>query len=154
MNYVSAQITFREIPEQVCLSFLIAGCPVKCPDCNSKDTWSVHSGKKLNEEEFSRWCESKREWISCVLFLGGEWEKDQLIVFLKKARLLGLKTALYTGLEDVDMEIKEHLDYLKIGPYMKERGGLESPTTNQILRNLKTGERITPFKEETHDTSQ
>lgn len=150
MNYLSQQITFREIPDEVCLSFLITGCPVRCPDCNSKDSWSNSAGQPLTTEIFQNILLKKKDWITCVLFLGGEWESDILVSFLQMAHQRNLKTALFTGLDHIDPELQSHLDYLKTGPYRQELGGLESPRTNQILINLKTGKKISPFKEEFH----
>lgn len=150
MNYISQQITFREIPDEVCLSFLIAGCPVHCPDCNSKDSWFKHAGQLLTGEKFQSLLLKKKDWITCVLFLGGEWEQENLQSFLKIAQQQNLKTALFTGLDQIDPELQAHLDYLKTGPYLKELGGLESPRTNQVLINLKTGKKLSPFKEEYH----
>lgn len=150
MNYLSQQITFREIPDEVCLSFLITGCPVRCPDCNSKDSWSQNSGRPLTLEIFQSLLNEKKNWITCVLFLGGEWEQENLLLFLQRAQQLNFKTALFTGLDQIAPEIQFHLDYLKTGPYRKELGGLESPRTNQRLINLKTGKKLFPFKEEVH----
>lgn len=78
--------------------------------------------------------------ITCVLFLGGEWEEDNLVKFLVHAHQAGLKTALYTGLEDVSDHLKRHLDYIKIGPWKYQLGGLSSPHTNQRFIDLTTNE--------------
>ena len=53
-----------------------------------------------------------------------------------------LKTALYIG-RDLNMTIKLYgdsfscLDYLKVGSYISNLGGLDSKTTNQRLYSLK-----------------
>jgi anaerobic ribonucleoside-triphosphate reductase activating protein len=74
-----------------------------------------------------------------LLFLGGEWHEEELVDNLKYAHAQGLKTALYTGREEVSSELLSHLDYIKLGPWIAERGGLESSTTNQRLIEIKTG---------------
>ena len=75
--------------------------------------------------------------ISCICFLGGEWDKD-FPKFLKVCKAHNYKTCLYTGLEKIeDEEILANLDYLKTGPYKKELGGLQSKNTNQIFMDLK-----------------
>lgn len=58
-----------------------------------------------------------------------------------------IKTALYTGLEfdDVSVDIRNNLDYLKFGPWIKELGGLQSKTTNQKLLNLNNGECLNHY---------
>ncbi len=75
--------------------------------------------------------------ISCVLFLGGEWQPEALIALLKFVRKKGLETCLYTGAEDVSLAISEQLTYLKVGPWIAHRGGLESPATNQRFYDLR-----------------
>lgn len=81
--------------------------------------------------------------VSCVLFYGGEWEEEWLTKMLKLVKSLGLKTALYTGLDDVSKEIKDNLDYLKTGSFVKECGPLNKRTTNQRMWDLKKNEDIT-----------
>jgi len=76
---------------------------------------------------------------TAVVFLGGEWNKD-LQDYLKVAKEYGFKTCLYTGLtykelkrlENGNLIIKE-LDYLKVGRYIDELGGLYEENTNQQL---------------------
>ncbi|MCB0368422.1 MAG: 4Fe-4S cluster-binding domain-containing protein [Bdellovibrionales bacterium] len=147
MNYLSYQLTFREIPDEVCLSFLISGCPIRCRDCNSKDSWSPLAGKKLDRNFYMKLLQIKKPWITCVLFLGGEW-LEELVDFIKIAQETGLKTALFTGAETISEELYTQLDYLKTGPYIKHYGALDNPRTNQKLINLKTQQRIIHFKEE------
>ncbi len=78
--------------------------------------------------------------ITCVCFLGGEWHEDELIELCQWARHQGLKTCLYTGLEDVSERLKQVLDFLKVGRFEKAKGGLSSKTTNQRLIDLRTQE--------------
>jgi hypothetical protein len=79
-----------------------------------------------------------------VLFLGGEWEADELIRQLEQIKSFGLKTALYTRLDlaQVSPEIVKRLDYIKYGPYDAVLGPLSSPNTNQRIFNLKTNENL------------
>ena len=39
-------------------------------------------------------------------------------------------------------EIIEKLDYIKVGSYKEELGGLNCPTTNQKFYNLNTNQQI------------
>ena len=63
---------------------------------------------------------------------------------LKIARGANLKTALYSGRdrEEIETEIILHLNYLKVGKWDKTKGPLQSPTTNQKMYNIDTGEQI------------
>lgn len=74
------------------------------------------------------------------------------------AQGLGLKTALYTGLDQIDSSIMAHLNFLKTGPYQKDHGGLGQPNSNQKLINVLTGEVLNSLftlnKEELNDSTQ
>jgi anaerobic ribonucleoside-triphosphate reductase activating protein len=50
----------------------------------------------------------------------------------------GLETCLYTGYDNVSLALREQLTYLKTGPWIAARGGLESPITNQRFYDLRT----------------
>ncbi len=144
MNYLNAQIVFQEVPNEISLALLIGGCPMKCPGCHSSHSWSKNVGKSLGPEEFESLLNQYKEYISCVVFLGGEWEPEVLTKHLDFSSNLKLKTCLYTGLEleDVSPKILDSLTYIKCGPFKKEFGGLKSPRTNQTFLNLKTNENL------------
>lgn len=116
------------------------------------------SGRELSNEQFVMDLKKNRGWITCVLFMGGEWHQKELMDYLDITLEAGLKTALYTGSEEVSSDLLGRLNYLKTGPYKKELGGLDSLTTNQILKNTKTGEilnsRFILSKEVTYDSTQ
>lgn len=145
MNYLSRQIVFREIPDEVSMSYLITGCSYRCPVCHSADSWSEKAGKLLNLETLSAHLQKYKQWITCVLFMGGEWHEQELIQFCQLARRENLKTALYTGAEQVSPALLACLDYLKTGPYVQKLGGLDSPHSNQKLINVKTGEILNSY---------
>lgn len=140
MNYSQSRVVFQEIPDETSLAILVNGCPLRCNGCHSAASWKGLGGDPLNRESLAQLIENVSEWITCVLFLGGEWESEVLCDLLEFCRSRGLKTALYTGLDDVEDAIRKRLDYLKTGPYIAAQGGLDSPNTNQILINLKNQE--------------
>jgi anaerobic ribonucleoside-triphosphate reductase activating protein len=142
MRYTEKKIVFQEIPDEVSLAFLISGCPLRCQGCHSSDSWSPNQGQSLTPKELKNYIRQYEGWITCVLFLGGEWHADELCLLLWLCIENGLKTALYTGQEDVRPSLKENLHYLKTGLFLSERGGLHSSNTNQKLFNLKTGQQL------------
>lgn len=142
MKYVSYEIVFQEVPCEISLAFSIAGCNIKCKDCHSKFLWE-DKGKYLTCNELNKFLNKYSNYISCVLFYGGEWHEKELIEYLKICKDEKLKTCLYTGLDDVNDNIKKHLNYLKTGPFIKKFGPLTSPTTNQRFYNLDTNSDIT-----------
>ena len=58
---------------------------------------------------------------------------NRLIKILGIAKSFNLKTAMYTGLDVLEPELVNLLDYYKLGKYDKQLGGLSSTTTNQRL---------------------
>lgn len=140
MNYLSKQIVFNEIPDEVSLSFLITGCQLRCAGCHSADAWNRKNGQFLSLDFLTKELERLDGIITCVLFLGGEWEPTALFEFLNLVKSRGLKTALYSGRDIVDFQITSKLDFLKTGPYISEKGGVFEPGTNQILINLNSNQ--------------
>lgn len=143
LYFYTKNVVFQEVPNEVSLSFSIAGCPKGCKNCSWK-------GLNLNPNELTDdiYCDllnKYKGYASCVLFLGGDWNKDALIDDLKRAKQAGYKTCLYTGSDDVSDDIKQQLDYLKVGPYIESRGGLNSPTTNQKFIDLKNNKVLNKY---------
>lgn len=136
MNYAELKLTFQEIPDEICLTFLITGCKVGCKGCHSQYAWNEALGEKLTDQVLERHLDKYSTAITCVLFLGGEWEPKRLTEILIYTRSRGFKTGLYTGLDDVSLEIKKNLNYLKVGRWIPELGGLKSSKTNQKMYNL------------------
>lgn len=135
MNYVEKTTTFSEIPGESCLVYTIPGCPLRCEDCHSPYLRNRKIGVPLTlqvvEEDLSHLFGA----VTCVLFMGGEWEPEMLPL-LESIQGLGLKTALYSGEETLPADLEATLDYVKLGPYIKERGGLTDINTNQVLLEL------------------
>lgn len=140
MNFMSRQLVFREVPDEISLSYLISGCSLRCPGCHSADSWDGSKGRPLTVEHFESELDRYQDAITCVLFLGGEWEEDALCELLDRARRRGLKTCLYTGKEDVSPKLRSKLNFLKVGPYVRSRGGLDQPETNQKFYDLDRNE--------------
>lgn len=142
MRYLEKQIVFSEVPEEISLSYLVTGCPLRCRGCHSADSWNSKVGQELTLYSLEIDLLKYKTGITCVLFMGGEWEPESLVELLQFCRLQNLKTALYTGSDDVSDFIKQHLDYLKTGPFIGQLGGLENPNTNQILWYLPTMKKL------------
>ena len=84
MNYLSSQVVFSEIPDEVSLSYLVTGCSLRCAGCHSADSWSRHRGSILNSDKLIDDLQKYGAWITCILFLGGEWDEKNLIKLLIK----------------------------------------------------------------------
>lgn len=135
MKYYNAEVTFREVPDEVSLCINISGCPNHCPDCHSKWLWD-DIGTELNEIAIDRLM-IVNPGITCVSFMGG----DQSPVFVREMakyvkETYRLKTCWYSGRLHFSVPnwiYADYFDYVKFGPYIEEYGGLDNPKTNQIF---------------------
>jgi anaerobic ribonucleoside-triphosphate reductase activating protein len=77
--------------------------------------------------------------------MGGDSEPsviDSLAAYIRE-KYEGLKIAWYSGREKISHEVdKTNFDFIKIGPYIEDYGGLDKETTNQILFEVKDGKLI------------
>ncbi|WP_394200584.1 anaerobic ribonucleoside-triphosphate reductase activating protein [Shewanella waksmanii] len=141
-NCLHPTIVFQEVPQEISLCFSITGCRVGCKGCHSTELWDPKQGEPLSNQRFTHWIERYQGLISCVLFFGGEWQPKTLIEKLHIAKSYGLKTCLYSGEQHVDMAISSQLDFLKTGRWVPELGGLDSPRSNQVFRDMHTLEKL------------
>ena len=126
MRYLTNIVSFSEVPDEISLCIGITGCTIHCPDWNQKELWE-DVGTELTWETLDKLIHDN-EGITCVCFMGGELHDVRKLAI--KVKELGLKTCWYTGYSKIPNNV-EGLDYMKIGPYNKELGGLDSKDTNQ-----------------------
>lgn len=152
LKYMGYSIVFQEVPNEVSLAFNISGCPYDCMGCHS-GYLKKYDGNFLMDD-LEELIEHYHLFISCVCFFGGDQNMNELTIALKIAKKYGLKTCLYTGCDSLEKfkDILPVLNYLKIGGYKHELGGLRSKKTNQIMFKIKKGgkvlENITHFFQE------
>ncbi|ULJ62950.1 anaerobic ribonucleoside-triphosphate reductase activating protein [Wielerella bovis] len=143
LYFTQEQIVWQEVPNEVSLAFLISGCPLRCAGCHSADSWKANHGKILSVDYLRTRLQMYRNLLTCVLFLGGEWQPETLLALLNVARdEFGLKTCLYTGLERDELSpiLLPKLTFLKTGRWVAALGGLDNPNTNQRFIDLRTDE--------------
>lgn len=131
----SYDIVCQEIPDEITLAVNISCCPNRCPGCHSPWLWS-DEGKVMDEELLASLIGRYSAAITCFCFMGGDAEpmEVQRLADWIRQTYPQLKTAWYSGKETLpDGFDVRSLDYLKLGPYIEELGGLKSPTTNQML---------------------
>lgn len=142
MFCLKPKIVFQEVPDEISIVFPVSGCDKSCPGCHSPELQLDGSGFELTDHFYQKMLEKYKDFVSCVCFFGGEWEKERLVHFLKSAHKKGLKTCLYTGSVVVHGDIYQELDYIKTGSWNKKKGGLSNPKSNQNFINVKTGELL------------
>lgn len=157
MKYYNYQVTFSEIPEEVTLCINLSNCPIHCPDCHSKFLWK-DEGVELDLTELDRILNENKH-VSCICFMGGDADYrglralHQYIVRWSYFNHKTFKTALYSGrmdmqeLADRSLEWSEpwlqKFSYIKVGPFVKSLGGLDSKETNQRLYHMSIcGDRL------------
>lgn len=142
LKYTTSEVTFREIPDEITLCINISGCPIKCPDCHSKELWN-NIGTELSFDELKRIIEQNKG-ITCVCFMGGDRSPSEILAlaYVVRENFPILKTAWYSGKDEIYDIMVRRFDYLKLGPYIKELGGLSDPGTNQrmLKRIINNGE--------------
>lgn len=141
LKYLGYSIVFQEVPDEVTLVINISGCPHKCIGCHSKYLWE-YKGRYISND-LDKLLEKYNDLITCVCFMGGDQNQDELTNLLIKIKRYKLKTALYTGVDTINVlnvKVLDNLDYCKIGHYDSTYGGLNNPNTNQqmLKRNLET----------------
>ena len=131
LKYLYCKEIFAEVPSEIPLGVSISGCQIRCQGCHSRELWE-DKGTLLTMEELQNLLD-KHKGITTLLLLGGEHDIDTLIELFQYA-YKKVKTAWYCGLDMIPKDklgIMQYLDYLKLGHYDHELGGLNSPTTNQ-----------------------
>lgn len=138
LRFNGYSIVLQEVPDEISLAFNITGCPYGCDGCHSKYLWDASAGELLYDNMFEI-IDKHLDEISCICFMGGDHDLDDLVHIINSIRNLypALKIALYTGRDVPDPILWDLVDYLKIGHYDKELGGLNSPTTNQKMYKIK-----------------
>lgn len=131
IKYTDAQVTFREFPDESSLCINITNCPFRCPGCHSPELWE-DIGTELDTKELDKLIQANRG-ITCVGFMGGEPKEVNTLAFYLR-HYTTLNIGWYTGYDFIPEEIYlPNFDYIKLGPYIKEKGGLDNPNTNQRM---------------------
>lgn len=139
IKFLNYYITFQEVPDEISLVFTITNCRNRCKGCHSP--WLRDDIGTDLSEYMVRIIEKYKQDITCVCFMGDGGDPTGISAQILAAKAMGMKTCLYTGnnyfFSELDNNIKNtvygQLDYLKLGPYEEELGGLDSLTTNQRM---------------------
>ena len=141
IKYISTQVCFREVPDEVSLCINISNCPHRCKGCHSA-ILREDVGEVLDQDELKSLIE-KNDGITCVCFMGHAGDPlsiNRLALFVKS---MGLKTAIYIGDKEIPKELNLlYLDYIKVGPYIEELGPLDNPNTTQRMYEIVDGQPV------------
>lgn len=134
LKYANTQVVFQEFPGETTFAINLTNCPHHCEGCHSPHLWK-DEGTPLTVEELSRLIAPIEKNITCIGFMGGDGDFNELIDLVGVARCMypTLKIGWYSGNDAWSDEMMHLFDYVKFGSYKKELGGLDSPTTNQMM---------------------
>lgn len=143
LKYIGYSIVFQEVPNEISLVFNISDCPYRCTGCHSKYLWE-YNGSILKDNIYIL-IEKNINIITCVCLFGGDQNMNELYEILLNVRnKYNLKTCLYSGSDDISIfdDVLPLLNYIKIGKYNSELGGLDSELSNQRMYFIENGKII------------
>lgn len=137
LKYTNAEVTFAEIPDEITLAINISNCPCHCEGCHSPYL-AEDIGELLDLQHLTDLIDGNRG-ISCVCIMGGDANPSEVDDIAQDIREYypNLKVGWYSGRQELSKEVDLcNFDYVKLGPYIKERGPLNCKTTNQVMLEI------------------
>lgn len=140
LKYLGCAIALQEVPNEISLVINVSGCPHKCEGCHSQYLWEY--GGNILLDDFVELLSKYKDMITCVCFMGGEQNKDELCGYLMFIKSIGLKTCLYSGCDSIEdlSDLLQYLDWVKIGRYIESlttdtniQYGIKLATSNQNI---------------------
>jgi anaerobic ribonucleoside-triphosphate reductase activating protein len=145
LRYYNYDIVFQEVPGEVTLAVNLSNCPNACRGCHSAHL-QEDVGAVLDETVLSEWLARYGSAITCLCFMGGDADPQRvaaLAAFLREQTKYPLKIAWYSGKNTLpDPAPVACFDFIKLGAYREDLGGLSSPATNQRFYRMRQGEMI------------
>lgn len=137
LKYVDSKVVFAEIPDEITLAINISNCPCHCEGCHSPYL-ADDIGKPLDLQHLTDLIDSNRG-ITCVCIMGGDAnpsEVDDIAQDIKEY-YPNLKVGWYSGRDYISKDIDmSNFNYIKYGHYDKDKGPLNSKTTNQVMLEI------------------
>lgn len=133
LKYVDTMITFSEFPDEISLCINISNCPNHCIGCHSPELTN-DIGELLYPEILYALID-KNDGITCVGIMGGDSESKYVNTLAKIIKdAYNLKVGWYSGKQELSKDIElNNFNYIKLGSYIEELGGLDNPSTNQRM---------------------
>ena len=137
LKYTDIKVVFREVPGEITLAINISGCPYKCKGCHSSYL-AEDIGELLSFTTLSKLIKNN-VGITCVSFMGGDRDPFMINTLANHIRkeFPEINIAWYSGNQELSKEIELcNFDFIKLGPYIEEKGPLDNPNTNQIFYHI------------------
>lgn len=137
LKYVDSKVVFAEIPDEITLAINISNCPCHCEECHSPYL-AEDIGEPLDLQHLTNRIDSNKG-ITCVCIMGGDAnpsEVDDIAQDIKEY-YPNLKVGWYSGRDYISKDIDmSNFNYIKYGHYDKDKGPLNSKTTNQVMLEI------------------
>ena len=144
LKYLDSYVTLAEVPDELSLCINIIDCPIHCKGCSEPWMWDTYKGEypnnqvpKILDEGELEMLINKNEGITCVCFMGGDKSPEdinKLAEFIHDKYQYKINAGWYSGKASLPKCIDySSFRYVKLGPYYKDKGGLDNPNTNQKL---------------------
>lgn len=141
LKYTNADITFQEFPNEVALCINISNCPCHCEGCHSSFL-VMDIGNELTEDVIQNFINRYKGDITLIGFMGGDASPNDIIQLAKYIKHnSNIKVGWYSGKETLPLQKfpLHYFDYIKLGPFIKNKGGLKSKNTNQRFYSIING---------------
>ena len=137
LKYTDTKVVFAEVPDEITLAINISGCPCNCENCHSPYL-AKDIGERLDFDSLNKII-NDNIGVTCISFMGGDAnpnDVNSLAEFIR-AKYPELKVAWYSGRQELSKDINlQNFDYVKLGPYIKDKGPINCKTTNQVLLEI------------------
>lgn len=116
MKYISYSVSPSVVPDEVSL----------CINISDSTTGKTLDWPTLNTLAYMH------QGITCVCLMGGDAEPGKINDLASHLKRHKFKVCWYSGKQELSPKIDvTNFDYIKLGPYIGELGGLNSSITNQ-----------------------
>ena len=137
LKYTDTKVVFSFFPDEITLAINISGCPCNCENCPSPYL-AENIGERLDFDSLNKII-NDNIGVTCISFMGGDAspnDVNSLARFIRD-KYPELKIAWYSGRQELSKDINlQNFDYIKLGPYIKDKGPINCKTTNQVLLEI------------------
>ena len=140
LKYIDTMVTFSEVPDEISLCINISGCPNHCTGCHSSYLWEDY-GEPLDLMHLTDLIDANKG-ITCVCLMGGDQDPAEVDYIAEDIKMYypKLKTAWYSGKQELSKDVDlENFNFIKLGPYIENRGPLNNSNTNQRFYKVEDG---------------
>lgn len=133
-------VSFNEIPDKTAVYFELGDCNAHCKGCHSpelQEPFRLHDDRYVSINDCMKYADEQLDkGANAIVVLGGTktYTDFPLIPLLKALGTLA-PVCLYSGSDSVQTErmraVEAGCQWLKVGSYQADKGGLMSKKTNQ-----------------------